>query len=85
MDILADEAVEHKAPPNRAARRAAASADRRASWSINEWCAEAGIGRVKCYEEMKRGRIRAKKCGSRTLIVTSPKAWLASLPDMVAA
>ena len=47
MDILADEAVEHKAPPNRAARRAAASADRRASWSINEWCAEAGIGRVK--------------------------------------
>lgn len=57
----------------------------KAAWSINGWCDEAGIGRVRCYEEIKLGRVTAKKCGSRTLIVTSPKEWLDSLPDMAAA
>ena len=57
----------------------------RASWSVNDWCAEAGIGRVRCYEELKIGRIKAKKCGSRTLITTSPAEWLESLPDLAAA
>ena len=54
----------------------------RAAWSINDWCAEAGIGRVRCYAEINLGRIVAKKCGSRTLITTSPEDWLDSLPDL---
>ncbi len=53
----------------------------RAAWSVNEWCDEARIGRTRCYEELAGGRIKAKKCGSRTLIVTPPADWLASLPD----
>mgnify|MGYP007123576379 CR=1 FL=1 len=57
----------------------------KAAWSINGWCEESGIGRVRCYEEIKLGRITAKKCGSRTLISTPPKEWLESLPDMAAA
>jgi len=57
----------------------------KAAWSINGWCDEAGICRVRCYQEIKIGRITAKKCGSRTLIVTSPKEWLNNLPDMEAA
>ena len=57
----------------------------KAAWSINEFCLDAGIGRVRCYEEIKLGRVTAKKCGSRTLIVTSPKEWLDSLPSIAAA
>jgi len=54
----------------------------RAAWSISQWCDEAGIGRVKTYAEIKQGRVRAKKCGKRTLIITPPAEWLNSLPDM---
>ena len=63
----------------------APSPDTKAAWSINDWRAEVGISRVRCYEEIKLGRVTAKKCGSRTLIVTSPKEWLDNLPDMAAA
>jgi hypothetical protein len=52
----------------------------RVVWSVNDWCAEAGIGRVSCYKEIKLGRIVAKKAGARTLIATSPKSWIDSLP-----
>lgn len=40
-----------------------------------------GIGMTKLYEEIGAGRLRARKCGNRTLIPAEAiNAWLAALP-----
>ncbi len=40
-----------------------------------------GIGLTKLYEEIKTGRLRALKFGSRTLVTTeAQRDWLNSLP-----
>jgi len=45
-----------------------------------------GISRSKAYEEIAAGRLKAVKCGSRTLITCeSGRAWLNSLPEFAAA
>lgn len=50
----------------------------RAAISVAEFCAMYGIGKSFFYEELKAGRIRAKKAGARTLIPTSEaRAWWA--------
>jgi hypothetical protein len=41
---------------------------RRGCMSVREFFAWAGIGRTAVYAELKSGRLRVKKCGSRTLI-----------------
>jgi hypothetical protein len=42
----------------------------------------AGISRFLFYQEVKRGRIRPKKCGARTMIpVEEAERWLRELPD----
>jgi len=42
-----------------------------------------GISRSKAYEEIAAGRLRAVKCGTRTLIpYASGEAWLNGLPAM---
>jgi excisionase family DNA binding protein len=44
-----------------------------------------GIGRSKIYEEIQAGRLKAVKCGARTLIpYASGQAWLDALPDLAA-
>jgi excisionase family DNA binding protein len=44
-----------------------------------------GISRSKAYEEIAAGRLKAVKCGSKTLITyASGKAWLDALPDLAA-
>ena len=52
----------------------------RAGYREPAWCAEAGIGRTTLWKEIKLGRVRVKKCGRATIIVTSPRQWLESLP-----
>jgi hypothetical protein len=43
-----------------------------------------GIGRTKALEEIKSGRLRALKCGNRTLIaIEDAEAWARSLPVIV--
>ena len=37
--------------------------------SVSEFCRKYGIGRTKFYEEINAGRLRAVKCGMRTLIL----------------
>lgn len=52
--------------------------------TIAEVIASTGLGRTKLYEEINAGRLKAKKCGRRTLIhVDSYKEWFSSLDDYV--
>ncbi|MGA8693936.1 MAG: helix-turn-helix domain-containing protein [Xanthobacteraceae bacterium] len=51
------------------------------AFSIAEFCRRYGVGRTKVYEELRQGRLRARKIGRRT-IVTKDDAddWLQQLP-----
>ncbi len=43
----------------------------------------AGISRFLFYQEVKRGRIRPKKCGSRTKVPQDEaERWLRDLPEL---
>ena len=49
-----------------------------------EACAMAGIGRTKIYEAIANGKLTARKCGKRTLILREElRQFLASLPTTV--
>lgn len=53
-----------------------------ATFSVNDFCLWAGIGRTAFYAELKSGRLAAKKLGRRTIIVRSEaERWLAALPS----
>lgn len=44
--------------------------------TVKEFCARYRIGTTKFYEEIKSGRLRAVKCGTRTLILNrDSKSW----------
>jgi hypothetical protein len=53
------------------------------SWRPNEWLALTGrpFTRVKLYQEIRAGKIAAKKAGKNLLILTPPAAYLESLPS----
>ena len=54
---------------------------RRRAMSLAEFCELYGPSRTRTYEEIKRGRLRAIKCGKRTLVTEDDaEAWLRSLP-----
>ena len=47
---------------------------------VTQWL---GISRSKAYEEIAAGRLKAKKCGSNTIIpYASGEAWLNARPEM---
>ena len=49
--------------------------------SIKEFCDEYGVGTTQCYEEVKRGRIRLRKLGRKSLITRDEaERWLENLP-----
>jgi len=49
--------------------------------SIAEFCERYGPGRTKTYEELKSGRLRARKIGKRTIITEDvAEDWLLRLP-----
>lgn len=51
-------------------------------FSVKDFCRYVGIGRTNAYEELKAGRLRAKKCGKRTIILKSEALrWLDALPS----
>lgn len=53
--------------------------------SIAQFSKEYGVGRTKTYEELKSGRLHARKLGNRTLITEDDaEEWLCHLPKMVA-
>jgi excisionase family DNA binding protein len=57
----------------------------RLAYPINDLAEALGIGRSKIYEEIRDGRLQAKKLGSRTLITAQAASdYLAHLPDIAA-
>ena len=53
----------------------------RGALSIDGFCKLYGLGRTCAYEQIKERRLRAVKCGSRTLILRrDAEAWARSLP-----
>ena len=54
------------------------------AWREREWCAEAKVGRSTMWEQIKLGRVKVRKCGRATLIITSPREWVHSLPEKAA-
>ena len=54
--------------------------------SIAEFCERYGPGRTTTYQEIKAGRLRARKCGKRTIITDDDaERWLECLPIIEAA
>lgn len=44
--------------------------------TVDEFCRKYRIGKTKFYEEVKAGRLRAVKCGTRTLVLNHDgRAW----------
>jgi hypothetical protein len=44
--------------------------------TVKEFCTKYRIGTTKFYEEVKAGRLRAVKCGARTLVLNRDgRAW----------
>ena len=53
--------------------------------TVREFCARYRIGHTLAYEMIKRGELRAVKCGSRTLILArDARAWERSLRALTA-
>ena len=54
--------------------------DLRGTLSIDGFCKLYGLGRTFAYEQIKQGKLRAVKCGNRTLILKhDAEAWVRSL------
>lgn len=53
--------------------------------TVSEAAARLGISRSQLYMEIKEGRMRARKVGSRTLITQEEQCrWLNALPELAA-
>jgi excisionase family DNA binding protein len=61
--------------------KAAAERSSGAAESLDELCASTGVGKTKALEEIRAGRLDARKLGRKWIIPASAKQrWLASLP-----
>jgi excisionase family DNA binding protein len=57
--------------------------DHRGALSIDGFCKLYGLGRTCAYELIKERKLRAVKCGSRTLILRQDaETWARSLPTV---
>lgn len=53
------------------------------AFSIETAAQVASVGRSSIYEELKAGRLKAKKVGRRTVILADDlRAWLEAMPAM---
>jgi helix-turn-helix protein len=54
--------------------------------SVAQFCQNYATGRTTAYQEINSGRLRARKCGKRTIITEDDaEDWLRSLPVIEAA
>jgi excisionase family DNA binding protein len=52
------------------------------AYTIDDAVLASGIGRTKIYDAIRAGKLRAKKCGRRTIILEEDlRAFLGSLPE----
>jgi hypothetical protein len=59
------------------------SVDELGAMTVREFGVRYRLGHTKIYEEISTGRLRAVKCGSRTLILAKDaRAWERSLPAL---
>jgi hypothetical protein len=62
------------------------SDDLRGAYSLAVFCQTYNVGLTLTYQNIKDGRLRAVKAGSKTLILRrDAEAWAQSLPEMRAA
>jgi excisionase family DNA binding protein len=53
------------------------------AYSIEETARITSLGRTALYEEIKAGRLKARKAGRRTVVIADDiRQWLASLPQI---
>jgi hypothetical protein len=53
------------------------------AFSIQEFCRRNNVGRTKVYAEIGAGRLKARKIGTKTVVMAEDEtAWLAALPSM---
>jgi hypothetical protein len=58
---------------------------RQRAMSIDQFRVRYGLGRTTTYEQINLGRLRARKCGKRTIITEDDaEDWLRSLPTITA-
>jgi hypothetical protein len=65
-------------PRNRHERRSLAAGHDPASWRIPAWLHDVPISRSKFYELKNAGKIKTVKVGASTLVITSPREFLAA-------
>jgi len=54
-----------------------------AAISIDQFCVQFNLGRTSAYKEIAAGRLKARKIGSRTVLLADDvKAWRDALPSM---
>jgi excisionase family DNA binding protein len=52
--------------------------------TVADLCQATGLGRTTLYSQIKQGRLRARKCGRRTLFHCDDIAsWLDGLPEIL--
>lgn len=55
------------------------------AYSVENFARRNGIGRTTAYEEIKEGRLVARKVGARTVVLDEDaKAWRENLPKVEA-
>jgi len=53
------------------------------AYSVSEFLKAFAIGRTKFYQEINSGRLKARKLGTRTVVLASDAAtWAAALPEL---
>ena len=61
----------------------AADLSRREAFAVSEFCDRYGICRDTFYQEVRRGRLRARKLGMKTIVLRADAdAWVATMPAL---
>lgn len=56
----------------------------REAFSVAEFCRVYGISRPTFYSEVARGRLRARKLGTKTIVLKrDADAWTAAMPELL--